>query len=236
MGFPVFPLEWKDPKTGEISSGYREENYLPEAVVNMLSFLGWNPGTEQEFFKLNELVEAFELSRVHKSGAKFDPEKTKWFQQHYLQLQPDDKLAEDFQKILDKKGVHSEKEYTTTVVSLLKERAVFVDDIWELGSYFFQAPETFDEKSAKKVWKEDTAEIVEKLSQIIEKVEPYNAENLQNEIKTWITDNNIGFGKVMQPFRLSLVGAMQGPDVFEIAALIGKEETVKRLKYAKENL
>ncbi|UJH90209.1 glutamate--tRNA ligase [Antarcticibacterium sp. 1MA-6-2] len=236
MGFPVFPLEWKDPKTGEISSGYREENYLPEAVVNMLSFLGWNPGTEQEFFKLDELVQAFELSRVHKSGAKFDPEKTKWFQQHYLQLQSDEKLAEDFQKILDKKSINSEKKYTTTVVSLLKERAVFVNDIWELGSYFFQAPESFDEKAARKVWKDDTAEIIEKLSQIVEKVEPYNVENLQNQIKTWITDNNIGFGKVMQPFRLSLVGAMQGPDVFEIAALIGKEETVKRLNYAKENL
>jgi glutamyl-tRNA synthetase len=143
MGFPVFPLEWKDPKTGEVSSGYREENYLPEAVVNMLSFLGWNPGTEQEFFSLEELVEAFELNRVHKSGAKFDPEKTKWFQQHYFQLQKDDALAAHFMTILTEKGVRTDIEYTTRIVSLLKERAVFVDDLWNLGSYFFQAPKNF---------------------------------------------------------------------------------------------
>ena len=132
MGFPVFPLEWKDPKTGEISSGYREENYLPEAMVNMLSLLGWNPGTEQEFFNLSELVSAFEISRVHKSGAKFDPEKTKWFQQHYLQLQDNKELAEQFQKILKDKGVNSDMDFTVKIVALLKERAVFVDDLWDL--------------------------------------------------------------------------------------------------------
>lgn len=236
MGFPVFPLEWKDPKSGDISTGYREENYLPEAVVNMLSLLGWNPGTEQEFFTLDELVKAFDITRVHKSGAKFDPEKTRWFQQHYLQLVKDEELAKDFSKILDQKGVKADQQYTTTVVGLLKERAVFVDDLWELGSYFFEAPKSFDEKAAKKAWKDDSAEIVQKLMEIIEKVAPYTAENLQKEIKEWITNSNTGFGKVMQPFRLSLVGAMQGPDVFEIAALIGREETLKRLKFAMENL
>jgi glutamyl-tRNA synthetase len=236
MGFPVFPLEWKDPKTGEFSSGYREENYLPEAVVNMLSFLGWNPGTEQEFFSLEELVEAFELNRVHKSGAKFDPEKTKWFQQHYFQLQKDDALAAHFMTILTEKGVRTDIEYTTRIVSLLKERAVFVDDLWDLGSYFFQAPKTFDEKAAKKVWKEDTPSIIDELIKKVSETEPYTAENLQQEVKGWITSNNIGFGKVMQPLRLSLVGEMQGPDVFEIAALIGKLETVQRLEYAQKTL
>jgi glutamyl-tRNA synthetase len=236
MGFPVFPLEWKDPKTGEVSSGYREENYLPEAVVNMLSFLGWNPGTEQEFFSLEELVEAFELNRVHKSGAKFDPEKTKWFQQHYFQLQKDDALAAHFMTILTEKGVRTDIEYTTRIVSLLKERAVFVDDLWDLGSYFFQAPKTFDEKAAKKVWKEDTPSIIHELIKKVSETEPYTAENLQQEVKGWITSNNIGFGKVMQPLRLSLVGEMQGPDVFEIAALIGKLETVQRLEYAQKTL
>lgn len=232
LGFPVFPLEWKDPKTGEVSSGYREENYLPEAVVNMLSLLGWNPGTEKEFFSLDELVEVFELSRVHKSGAKFDPEKTKWFQQHYLQLQPDTNIAKDFQKILKSKGSFADLEYITKVVSLLKERAVFVDDFWELGSYFFEAPKEFDEKAAKKAWKEDSPEIMTTLKTIISKIEDFNAEKLQLDIKTWINANPVGFGQVMQPLRLSLVGAMQGPDVFEIAAMIGKQETLKRLDYA----
>ena len=236
MGFPVFPLEWKDPKTGEISSGYREENYLPQAVVNMLSLLGWNPGTEQEFFTLDELVKAFDISRVHKSGAKFDPEKTKWFQQHYLQLEKDEKLASKFREILQKKEINTTPEYTTKVVNLLKERAVFVDDFWELGSYFFVAPKQFDEKAVKKVWKEDTAQLMDQLKEEISQVSPYDSENLQARVKSWITSNNIGFGKVMQPFRLSLVGAMQGPDVFEISTLIGKEETKQRIENAVKSL
>jgi len=234
MGFPVFPLEWKDPKTGEISSGYREENYLPEAMVNMLSFLGWNPGTEQEFFNLPELVSAFELSRVHKSGAKFDPEKTKWFQQHYLQLQDDATLAAQFQKILEAKGVKSEEDFTIKIVSLLKERAVFVDDLWDLSSYFFIAPTLLDPKASKKAWKEDTNDILNNLIAIISSVQPYTTENLQTEIKEWITSNEIGFGKVMQPLRLALVGSLQGPDVFEIAYLLGREETIKRIRFAQQ--
>lgn len=236
MGFPVFPLEWKDPKTGEISSGYREENYLPEAVVNMLSLLGWNPGTEQEFFTLEELVETFDISRVHKSGAKFDPEKTKWFQQHYLQQQDNEKLGQQFNIILQEKGISVEQEYTTKVVALLKERAVFVDDLWDLGSYFFKAPDSFDEKAAKKAWKEDSGSTMQDLKQVISEVSPFDAVNLQDKVKSWITSTDIGFGKVMQPLRLSLVGAMQGPDVFEIAAMIGKEATLKRIDYAVETL
>lgn len=232
LGFPVFPLEWKDPKTGEVSTGYREENYLSEAVVNMLSLLGWNPGTEQEFFSLDELVEAFEISRVHKAGAKFDPEKTKWFQQHYLQLQPEENLAKDFQKILSSKGISADTEYVKKVVSLLKERAVFVDDFWELGSYFFEAPKEFDEKAVKKSWKDNSSEIMKTLKSIITEVEDFNAEKLQLDIKAWINANPVGFGQVMQPLRLSLVGAMQGPDVFEIAAMIGKKESLDRLDYA----
>ena len=230
MGFPVFPLEWKDPKSGEISSGYREEYYDPRAVVNMLSFLGWNPGTEQEFFDLEELIDAFEISRVHKSGAKFDPEKTKWFQAHYLQKTDNAHLASEFMKILDEKGVSSNLDYTTSVISMLKERAVFVTDFWELGSYFFVAPTSYDEKALKKAWKEDTSEIVEKLINLVSKTTEYTKENAQDTVKGWITDNEIGFGKVMQPFRLALVGSLQGPDVFDISAALGKEETIKRLK------
>jgi len=236
LGFPVFPLAWKDPKTGEISPGYKEENYLPEALINMLSLLGWNPGNEQEFFNLEELVSAFDIKRVHKSGAKFDPEKTKWFQQHYLQLQPDETLASKFIEILAEKEISSDLNYTTKVVSLLKERAVFVDDLWDLGSYFFVAPKEFDPKASKKAWKEGSKEMVETLIKIISEVKPFDVENLQNEVKGWITKNEMGFGKVMQPFRLSLVGAMQGPDVFEIAALLGREETLNRLNFALKTL
>ena len=236
LGFPVFPLAWKDPKTGEISPGYKEENYLPEALINMLSLLGWNPGNEQEFFNLEELVSAFDIKRVHKSGAKFDPEKTKWFQQHYLQLQPDETLASKFLEILAEKEISSDLNYTTKVVSLLKERAVFVDDLWDLGSYFFVAPKEFDPKASKKAWKEGSKEMVETLIKIISEVKPFDVENLQNEVKGWITKNEMGFGKVMQPFRLSLVGAMQGPDVFEIAALLGREETLNRLNFALKTL
>ncbi len=236
MGFPVFPLEWKDPATGEISTGYREENYLPEAVVNMLAFLGWNPGTEQEFFTLQELIKAFEISRVHKSGAKFDPEKTRWFQQHYLHLVQAEKLAGQFQKILEQKGVSSTPEYTTEVIKILKERAVFIDDFWELGSYFFQAPENYDEQAVKKIWKEDTPEIINELTEIISNTSVWTASNLQENIKSWIQEKGMGFGKVMQPLRLSLVGAMQGPDVFEIAEKIGKEETLSRLQKVSNQL
>lgn len=229
MGFPVFPLEWKDPATGEVSKGYREENYLPEAVVNMLSFLGWNPGTEKEFFSLDELIEAFEISRVHKSGAKFDPEKTKWFQHHYLQLEENGKLAVQFGKILEKKNISVDLQYTTEVIDILKERAVFVEDFWELGSYFFQAPKNYDDQAVKKIWKDDTSNIMGQLTEIISNTSSFTASNLQEEVKGWIQEQGMGFGKVMQPFRLSLVGAMQGPDVFLIAEKIGKAETLSRL-------
>lgn len=232
MGFPVFPLEWREPTTGEISKGYREENFLPEAVVNMLSFLGWNPGTEKEFFSLTELVEAFEISRVHKSGAKFDPEKTKWFQHHYLQLEENGKLAVEFRKILENKGLSADPKYTAEVIEILKERAVFIGDFWELGSYFFQAPENYDDQAVKKIWKDDTPNIMAQLTEIISNTSPYTASNIQENVKGWIQEQGMGFGKVMQPLRLSLVGAMQGPDVFLIAEKIGKDETISRLQKA----
>src|SRR5690606_2225333 len=236
MGFPVFPLEWRDHSTGEISKGYREENYLPSAVVNMLSFLGWNPGTEQEFFNLEELIQAFDISRVHKSGAKFDPEKTKWFQQHYLQLESNEQLASQFIKILEEKGITSNRGYVTEVIGMLKERAVFIGDFWDLGSYFFITPAEYDPQALKKVWKEDTSQLINQLSEIISSTSPFSSTAMQEKVKAWIQETGIGFGKVMQPFRLSLVGAMQGPDVFEIAGKLGKEETVSRLNKAAQQL
>ena len=236
MGFPVFPLEWKDPKTGEISAGYREDGYLPEAVVNMLAFLGWNPGTEKEIYALEELVADFELERVHKSGAKFDPEKTKWFQQQHLHLTPEASLLEPFQKILKAKHHDYDDVYVEKVINMVKERAIFVEDLWEQGSFFFERPKEYDEKAAKKAWKEDTGELMTHLSKIVNDTEDFTAENLSSNVKGWITSENLGFGKVMQPLRLSLVGSMSGPDVFEIAATIGKAKTLERIRFAIENL
>ncbi|MGM0933649.1 MAG: glutamate--tRNA ligase [Bacteroidota bacterium] len=232
LGFPVFPLEWKDPKTGEVSAGYREDGYFPEAVTNMLAFLGWNPGTEQEFFDINELTQAFELGRVHKSGAKFDPEKTKWFQQHYLQEANNTFLAKEFQKILQEKKINADLDYTKKVVEIVKERAIFVKDLWEQGDYFFISPTSYDPKNAKKAWKNDTSELMQELSELLKKQEDFSAAAIQENVKSWIGAKEIGFGKIMQPFRLALVGAMHGADLFIIAESIGKEETLKRIEKA----
>lgn len=232
LGFPVFPLEWKDPKSGDISAGYREDGYFPGAVTNMLAFLGWNPGTEQEFFNLEELTEAFDIARVHKGGAKFDPEKTKWFQHHYLQKAEDNFLAEEFGKILDEKGIKAEHSYVKKIVQTVKERATFVKDFWDQADYFFVAPTSYDPKNAKKAWKDGTAVLMQKLYDLLEKQEDFSAAKLQVVVKNWINSQEIGFGKVMQPFRLALVGAMQGADLFLIAESIGKEETLNRIQQA----
>lgn len=236
LGFPVFPLQWTDPKTNDISSGYREDGYFPEAVVNMLAFLGWNPGTEQEIFTLEELVTAFDLSKVNKGGAKFDPEKTKWFQQQYMQSADAENITPLFIELLKKHNVDTTTVYASTIVTLIKERAVFVEDLWGLASYFFVAPQTFDEKAAKKAWKEDTASIMTEVKIILQNVSNFTTINAQTALKAWIVEKELSFGKVMQPFRLSLVGAMQGPDVFDIATTIGKEETLNRITYAIDTL
>lgn len=238
MGFPVFPLEWRDPKSGEVFAGYREDGYFPEAVVNMLALLGWNEGggSEQEIYTLEALVKAFSLEHVSKGGSKFDPEKTKWFQHHYMQTADDDQLAEDLDKLLKQKDLVFSKDYLLKVIDLLKERATFVSDFWEQGSYFFTVPTEYDEKAAKKAFKEDTLEIFGTLISILKEIDEFKAPAIQEKVKGWITSEGIGFGKVMQPFRLALVGAMQGPDVFEIAATLGKEEALKRLKTASERL
>jgi glutamyl-tRNA synthetase len=238
LGFPVFPLEWKDPKSGDVSTGYREEGYFPEAVVNMLALLGWNAGggTEKEIYTLKELTEAFTLEHVSKGGSKFDPEKTKWFQHHYMQEARTGELAQELVNLVEKKGVTTSREYTEVIVDLLKERATFLADFWEMGSYFFTAPENYDEKAVKKAWKEETPQLINKVIEILQEIEDFTASKVQERVKSWITAEGIGFGKVMQPFRISLVGAMQGPDVFDIAATIGKEETVWRLKKAQQEL
>ena len=235
MGFPVFPLEWKDPISGEISSGYREKGFFPEAVVNFLALLGWNDGTEQEIFSLQELVEKFDLNRVHKAGAKFDPEKNKWFNHQYLQKQNNELLAELFVNDLQEKDFSfvemTNKMFMTKIVSLIKERANFVTDFWELSDYFFVAPTSYDEKAAKN-WKEETPGLMKQLVSVLESIEDFTSQNIETIVKEWITQNEIGMGKVMQPFRLSLVGALKGPHLFDISELLGKEETIKRIEKA----
>jgi len=228
-GFPVFPLEWKTEES--ISRGFKEDGYLPEAVVNFLAFLGWNPGTEQELFTLEELVESFDLKRVNKAGAKFDPEKAKWFNQQYFVNQDDKTIAKQFASIVTSKVTGSySNEYITKAVSLVKERAVFVNDLWELSSFFFEAPAEYDAKAFKKAIKEDTPTLIQELIVVIEGIEDFTSENTQIVVKGWITAKEIGFGKVMQPLRLSLVGAMKGPDVFDIMTLLGKEESINRIQ------
>jgi glutamyl-tRNA synthetase len=229
MGFPVFPLEWKTAEG--ISSGYRENGYFPEAVVNFLALLGWNDGTEKELFSLEELVQNFDLNRVHKAGAKFDPEKNKWFNHHYLMQQTDANLAKAFAPILKEKGIVVEENKLIKIVSLIKERAHFVSEFWELSDYFFEAPAAYDEKATKN-WKEETPGLMQNLITVLEGIEDFKAANIETIVKDWMTAKEIGMGKVMQPFRLSLVGALKGPHLFDIAELIGKEVTVERIQKA----
>ena len=231
LGFPVFPLEWTDPKTNELSRGYKEDGYFPEAMINFLALLGWNPGTEQEIFTLDELIASFDLEKVNKSGARFDPDKIKWFNHHYMQEQTDFKLAETFKNQRSELSL-IDTDFIALVIGLIKERATFVSDFWELSHYFFMSPTTYDKKAAKKAFKDDTPELMKTLIIVIESVSEFTVENLQTDIKGWIKSNEISFGKVMMPLRLSLVGALQGPDVFDIMFMIGKAETIKRLKTA----
>tara|TARA_R110000850_G_scaffold271031_2_gene404813 strand:- start:203743 stop:205293 length:1551 start_codon:yes stop_codon:yes gene_type:complete len=234
MGFPVFPLAWRTAG-GELYSGYREDGYLPEAVVNMLALLGWNPGTEQEIFSIDELVNLFELERVNKSGAKFDPEKTKWFQHHYLQQMSDESLTKAFKKLLDHKHVTTNANLTT-IVQLVKERATFIGDLWDQSYFFFTAPKAYDEKAANKAWQEETDKVMMAVVMILHESDPFKQEELTNRVKGWITSANIGFGRVMQPLRLALVGEMKGPDVFAIMEILGKEETIIRIENAIKRL
>jgi glutamyl-tRNA synthetase len=235
LGFPVFPLEWKSEEG--VSSGYRENGYFPEAVINFLALLGWNNGTDQELFSLDELVEKFDLNRVHKSGAKFDPDKNKWFNHQYLQKQSDESLADLFKKDLANRGIspfdcaQGDTPDLKKITSLIKERANFVSEFWELSNFFFEAPTSYDEKAAKN-WNSTTPELMEQLIAVLENIEDFTSANIETIVKDWMTATEIGMGKVMQPFRLSLVGALKGPHLFDIVELIRKEETIKRLQKA----
>ncbi len=229
LGFPVFPLEWRNSE-GEISRGYREDGYFPNAFINMLAFLGWNPGTEQEIFSLEELVQSFSIDRVVKSGAKFNPEKAKWFNQEYLRMKNSEELAIVFNEILISKNVSAPIEYIEKVCSLIKERAVFIKDFWDLGDYFFVAPTSFDQNVKAKFWKENTPLVLTEIVKFLESLEVFDKENIEHPLSDLIKTNGWQMGSVMNSLRLCLVGESKGPSVADIMALIGKDESIIRIK------
>ena len=236
LGFPVFPLRWTDPVAGEISSGYRESGYLPDAFINMLALLGWNPGSEKEIFTMDELVEAFSFERVGKSGSKFDPEKAKWFNHHYLSNLPNEDAARLLVAILNEKGINTTIEYAGQVCAIVKERAVLIPDLWDQSWFFFQAPESFDEKVIQKFWKPETPALLTKISALLEDTSDFSVENLDNVVKGFIQNNNLGMGQIMNTLRLVLVGGSFGPGVAAIISLLGKDETLNRIAKALEKL
>ena len=232
LGFPVFPLNWKDPKTGETSSGYREAGYFPEAVVNFLALLGWNPGTEQEVFSMQELIELFSLDRVSKSGAKFDYEKGKWFNHQYLQSKSNEEIAEIFQAILIEKGIKEDFQKVVKIVSLVKERANFVYELWAQSSFFFIAPTEYDVKTVQKRWKSETPQQMLELIGVLDGIQDFSAISTEEIIKEWITAKEYNMGGIMNAFRLSVVGEPKGPHMFDIIDVLGKKETIERIQRA----
>ncbi len=230
LGFPVFPLRWTDPKSGEISSGYRESGYIPEAFINMLALLGWNPGTEQEIFSMDELIEAFSLDRVGKSGSKFDPEKAKWFNHQYLQTKSDEELATLFMPVLKSKNITADHSRVTKICSLIKERVTFTHELWDQSSYFFMAPVDYDAKSVKDKWKADSAEKIKEISQVIKDCSSWNSPDIKQALMSYISEKQYHTGQIMNALRLVIVGASTGADMAIIIESIGKEETLKRIE------
>ncbi len=236
MGFPVFPLLWKDPKTMEFSRGYREDGYFPDAFVNMLALLGWNPGTEQELFSMEELIEAFSLDRVGKSGSRFDPEKTKWFNHQYLMQKSAEEVAGYFKPVLTMHGVEADDALVVHICEMLKERVNFVFELWEQSAFFFKAPAEYDAKTVKKRWKEGVPEMMTEIAAFLNDIEIWEAAHIKEQFSAFVTEKEWGFGVVMNAFRLCLVGAGIGPDLFEICEIIGKEETLQRIESAVSNI
>ena len=236
LGFPVFPLEWHDPKTGDVSSGYRESGYFPEAVVNFLALLGWNPGTEQEMFSLDELVEQFDIHKCSKSGAKFDYQKGIWFTHEYILRKSNEEIADLFAPIVANNGVDESMERITQVVAMMKDRVSFVKELWPLCSFFFIAPTEYDQKTVKKRWKEDSAKVMGELAEVLNGIDDFSIEGQEPVVMKWVEDKGYKLGDVMNAFRLALVGIGKGPGMFDISAFLGKEETIKRLQRAIEVL
>ena len=236
LGFPVFPLEWHDPKTGDVSSGYRESGYFPEAVVNFLALLGWNPGTEQELFTLDELVEAFDIHKCSKAGARFDYQKGIWFNHEYMLKKSNEEVANLFAPIVANNGVDESMERITQVVAMMKDRVNFVKELWPLCSFFFIAPTEYDEKTVKKRWKADSAKVMGELANVLEGIDDFSVEGQEPVVMKWVEEKGYKLGDVMNAFRLTLVGIGKGPGMFDISAFLGKEETLKRMRKAIEVL
>lgn len=226
-GFPVFPIEWK--KADESAMGYREEGYLPDALVNMLALLGWNPGTEQEIFTKKELIKLFSLEKVSKSGARFNPEKTIWFNHQYIQKMNDLDILTIYRKMLEERNINSNDEFNLKAIELLKERANFISDIYTQGEFFYHSPENYDEKAVKKAWKEDTSIILTEFSNELTNLPKFNHQQIHKAAEEFVEKKSIGFGRLMMPVRLALVGGLHGPDVPVIMEMIGRDETLRRL-------
>lgn len=235
MGFPVFPLYWVSP-TGETAHGYREDGYFPEAFINMLALLGWNPGTEQEIFSMQELIDAFSLDRVSKSGARFQPDKAKWFNAQYMHHKSDAELATLFQPILREHGVEVSYEVAGRVAGIMKERATFISDLWDLTSYFFIAPTEYDEKQLKKYWKGENPTRLAALREVLAGIDDFSLENTERIVHGWIEENEYPMGQIMNSLRLALVGAGKGPGMYDVTSFLGKDETLRRIDYLLANV
>lgn len=236
LGFPVFPLEWHDPKNGEISSGYRESGYLPQAVINFLALLGWNPGNDQEIMSLDELVKLFDIHKCSKAGAKFDFEKCKWFNHQYIQMTDDNVLAQQLMPLLAAEGIEAPVEKVALVVGMMKSRVSFVKELPDTCRFFFKAPVEYDEKTRKKRWKEESPRQMAELMEVMAAIDDYSIENQEKVVMKWIEDKGYNTGLIMNAFRLAIVGEGKGPHMFDITAVIGKEETLARLRRAIEVL
>ena len=236
LGFPVFPLEWHDPKTGDISSGYRESGYLPEAVVNFLALLGWNPGNDQEIMSMDELINYFDLTRCSKAGAKFDYEKGKWFNHQYIQKKDNKEVAALFMPILESHGIKADPAYVEKVVGMMKDRVSFIKELWDVCAFFFIAPTEYDEKTTKKRWKADSAAQLAELIEVLRVREPFDIEGTEEEVKAWIESKGYHLGNIMNATRLALVGEGKGPHIFDITEALGKEESIRRIERAIEVL
>ena len=232
LGFPVFPLEWHDPKSGAVSSGFRESDYLSEAVINFLALLGWNPGDDVEMMSMEDLIAKFDLTKCSKAGARFDYKKMVWFNHEYILKKSDREIAEIFMPVVEAHGVATTIEHLEKIVSLMKGRVNFVHELWDACSFYFVAPVEYDEKTAKKRWKEDSAAKMTELADLLESLDDFSIENQDAKVHEWIEAKGYGMGEIMNAFRLALVGEGKGPQMFDISGLIGKEETLARLRRA----
>jgi glutamyl-tRNA synthetase len=236
MGFPIFPLTWTDPQSGEVAKGFKESGYLPEALINFLAFLGWNPGTTQEIFSMDELIEAFSIERIGKAGAKFDIQKAQWFNQQYLRAMPDESLTEFLMTSLRSENISCTTEKAVKICSALKERVTFPQDFWEQGKFFFVAPATFDETVVSKKWNDDAVKFLSAYISVLNDLTDWNASVAKSTVENVSAQIAIGAGKIMQAFRVSITGSASGPDLMITLEILGKEEVISRITYALQTL